>query len=178
MSEDRRQLELQAYHDGELRGLRRFLVARRVARDPEARRELEELGALGTVLRDAQAGDAGAGPDLWEAIRAELPTAPSPLRDTLPKAEPRVVPSWRRPARMGGLGGAVGAGLVAVLLALLWVGGDPGDAATGGSVRWLDAGTTPTMVLQDDREATIIWLLEPGDATGMQAPRRRTDALG
>lgn len=172
MKPNRRQLELQAYHDGELRGVRRLLVARRVARDPEAQREIEEMQSLGATLRDAEAGAAEL--DLWEAIRAELPTAPSPLRDGAPAAaRPRAGPAWRLPATVAG------AGLAAMLLALLWVGGDPGDAAARGSVRWLDAGATPTMLLQDDREATIIWLLEPADATGMQGPRRRSErALG
>ena len=35
-----------------------------------------------------------------------------------------------------------------------------GDAAPVGSVRWIDANRKPVMVLQDDRDATIIWVIE------------------
>jgi hypothetical protein len=34
-------------------------------------------------------------------------------------------------------------------------------------VRWIDANRKPVMVLQDDRDATIIWVLEkPEETTG------------
>jgi hypothetical protein len=42
-----------------------------------------------------------------------------------------------------------------------------GDAAPVGSLRWLDSKGKPVIVLQDDRDATIIWVLEkPPQATG------------
>ena len=41
---------LQAYHDGELSWLARRRVERRLARDPDARRELEGMRSLGSLL--------------------------------------------------------------------------------------------------------------------------------
>jgi hypothetical protein len=44
---------------------------------------------------------------------------------------------------------------------------DRGDAPGARSLRWLDAEGKPALVLQDDGEATIIWVVHPaGDVSG------------
>ena len=152
-------LLLQAYHDGELSWLGRLRAERLLRRDPEAREQLEEWTQLGSLLREQDA-DAET-PDLWDAIRAELPRAAA--------RQEAVSPGWLsegsagRWLRLGPPLAAAAAGAALALTLLL----QPGDAAGGPSIRWLDAGDRSAMVLQDDREATIIWVLE-GQAAGSQ----------
>jgi len=149
MSETSRQhmQELHAFRDGELSAFRRWRVARRLARDPRARRELAALGELGALLRE-QAESVGE-PDLWEGIRARLPYAvrPEPLAGPLPDA-PRA-PIWA--------GAALATAVVAVVVATGMLSGDAPNVA---SVRWLDGRGKPVMVLRDDPEATIIWVIQ------------------
>lgn len=159
-SEERRIRELYAYHDGELGAWRRLRVRRRLARDPAARRELSAIAELGALLRE-EAAEAPS-PDLWAGLRERLAVTPRPA----------VLPAVREPRWPARLPGWVGAGLVAAALAtLLWIGGHPGNAPAAGSVRWLDAGGRPAMVLQDNREATIIWLLDSPDRTAGRSDR-------
>ena len=81
MMSDRLVKDLHAYHDGEIRGLRRWWLERRIAADPAARGELERIRELGAALR-AQAEQTPA-PDLWGAIVMQLPPAlpAAPERD-------------------------------------------------------------------------------------------------
>jgi anti-sigma factor RsiW len=144
--------ELAAYHDGELSWLARRRVERRLARDAGARRELASLAELGALLRE-QASAASAAPDLWAGISAQLATArrPEPLEadDALPSPS-GWLPAW------------LGAGLAAASVAAVMASGAlAGDAAPVGSVRWLDGKGKSVIVLQDDRDATIIWVLDP-----------------
>ena len=57
--------------------------------------------------------------------------------------------------------------MAATALALA-IGLEWGDPSVSGSVRWIDSRGKPLMVLQDDRKATIIWVIEgePGDLSG------------
>jgi anti-sigma factor RsiW len=140
--------ELHAFRDGELSAWRRWRVARRLARDPRARRELASLDELGALLREQAAKVAA--PDLWEGIRARLPYAerPAPLSEPLRQPAPRA-PAW--------LGAALASAVVALVVATGFV---SGDAPAVASVRWLDAKGKPVMVLRDDRKATIIWVIQ------------------
>jgi anti-sigma factor RsiW len=155
---DRINLHLQAYYDGELRGLARWRFERRLARDPAARQELLALEETGRLLRDAEAE--AAAPDLWEAIRLRLPAL-----DTQ-RAEVEEAPAAPR-SRLWALSPWVGVGVAAAVLALA-IGVEWGDASVPGSVRWIDSRGKPLMVLQDDSKATIIWVIEgePGDLSG------------
>lgn len=154
MMSERLVKDLHAYHDGELRGLRRWWVERRIAASPAARAELERIRELGAALR-AQAEQTPS-PDLWSAIVLQLPPAvpePATARDrdgfgfTLPK--------WA--------GMIVAAGAVAVAF-LVMPGGAPAPspvppAVRESAVQLLDTGRRPAVILQDDAEATIILLL-------------------
>jgi anti-sigma factor RsiW len=155
---DRINLRLQAYYDGELRGLARWRFERRLARDPAARQELLALEETGRLLREA-AAEASA-PDRWEAIRLRLPALDAQ------RAEVEEAPAAPR-SRLWALSPWVGVGVAAAALALA-IGVEWGDASASGSVRWIDSRGKPLMVLQDDSKATIIWVIEgePGDLSG------------
>jgi anti-sigma factor RsiW len=138
---------LHAYHDGELQGLRRWWLERRIAASPEAQAELARLGGIGAALR-AQAEQTPA-PDLWSAIVMQLPPA-------VPRAERDgfgfTLPKW--------VGAAVAAGAVAIAFFAMPGGGPtPGPVFRGSAVQLLDTGRRPALILQDDAEATIILLL-------------------
>jgi anti-sigma factor RsiW len=148
---------LQAYYDGELRGLARWRFERRLRRDPELREELLALQETGRLVRDAVSE--GAAPDLWEAIRLRLPALDAQRAEAAETAPPR---SWIRTVSPW-----VGVAAATAALALA-IGVDWSDASDPGSVRWIDSRGTPLMVLQDDSEATIIWVIEgpSGDLSG------------
>jgi anti-sigma factor RsiW len=152
MMSERLVKQLHAYHDGELTGLRRWWLERRIAASPAAQAELARLGELGAALR-AQAEEAPA-PDLWSGIVMRLPAA-------APAAEPAreglgfTLPRW--------VGAAVAAGAIALAVFVMPRGDSPlvpaPADARGSAVQLLDTGRRPAVILQDDAEATIILLL-------------------
>ncbi len=146
-------MALAAYHDGELGPLRRWWIERRLRRDPETRRELESLAALGGLLRDAEPA-APAAPDIGDEVRRKIAARAAPEREHLG--------ARLRPALPWAAAGAALAAAAATVLLLLGgpeltgLGGAP--LASEGAVRWLDSRGQPMMILQDDREATLIWV--------------------
>jgi anti-sigma factor RsiW len=143
----RKDLErLQAYHDGELGAWAARGVRRQLARDPHARAELERLRVLGDALR-AQAEEVPS-PDLWRQIVTQLPAA-APVAEV--------------PSRGFGWGVSQWAGAAALAVSLAWavvlVPKTGETLPTPSSVLLLDTGRRPAFVLQDDRNATIIWVL-------------------
>ena len=158
------QRELHAYRDGELPLWRRWRVARRLREEPAAQRELAGITELGALLREHAAVQPV--PDLWADVRARLATAerPAPLEadDAVPARAPWL-PAW--------LGAGLAAASVAAVMATGWL---AGDAAPQGSVRWVDSKGKPVIVLQDDRDATIIWVLQKPK---VQSTLRGRDAM-
>lgn len=148
MTSERLTKQLHAYHDGELRGPRRWWMERLIARSPEAQAELARLQEIGAAMR-AQA-ERTPTPDLWGGIVMRLPAA-------VPSAGERegfgfTLPKW--------VGAAVAAGAVA--LAIYVMPGQPARTPPVGrdsAVQLLDTGRRPAVILQDDAEATIILLL-------------------
>jgi anti-sigma factor RsiW len=146
----RERQELHAFQDGELPFWRRWRVSRRVARDLEAQRELASIAELGALLREQAAAQPT--PELWESVRAQLATAPRPKPlvddDAVGSAAPGL-PAW------------LGAGLAtASVVAVMASGVLAGETPRVESVRWLDGKGKPVWVIQDDRDATIIWVLD------------------
>jgi len=141
---------LNAYHDGELGRWARRRFERRLARDPELRRELAALVELSDLVRASEPPLAV--PDLWDGIAARLAAA---------DAE-RVEAGWleRRPGWLERLRGpavafvAAGAAAAALAIALL-----SGETPSGGVVHWVDGGDRNVMVLEGD--VTVIWVLDP-----------------
>lgn len=155
-----RDVELDAFRDGELSAWRRFWVARRVARDPALRRRLEAMERLGGLLREQ--AERMPVPDFWADVRARLATAPRPAPLSAPI--PHAPPAGARPVWVGAAFAAI---VVAGVMATSWL---PGDAPHMSSLRWLDSKGKPVMVLRDDPEATIIWVIDK--------PKRTTTAGG
>ena len=145
MSESRMRL-LEAYHDGELGWLGRWRVRRLLAQDPDVRADLAGLETLGGLLREIESE--ASTPDLWDAVRLRL-SGLDARRAEAAAAGPSTVPRWI------GAGLATAAAALALVIGLQLV--PPSDS---GAIRWLDSRGKPVVVLQDDRDATIIWLLE------------------
>lgn len=94
MTDDDR-LAIEAFRDGELGGLARRRMERRLRRSPELRAELDELSRLSSLLvadpREPDEGEAPASLGTWQAIAGALPAVDSQILD-----EPRLGPA---PAR-------------------------------------------------------------------------------
>ncbi|NNL86652.1 MAG: hypothetical protein HKP27_13415 [Myxococcales bacterium] len=159
MKVSRKDQKMMAYHDGELSWASRWLLARSLRRDASARAELKLWGAVGEVLRKEVGEEAS--PDLWPEISDRLrASAEQGARPSRPGW------NWRWPELAAG----VAAGLAIGWWALV-SGSTPGEE----SIRWLDSGGKTVMVLQDDAEATIIWVPGPEPE---ELSQRRTDGLG
>ena len=73
-----------------------------------------------------------------------------------------VVSLWFSLPRWIGAGLATAAAALALVIGLQLV-----PPSGSGAVRWLDSRGNPVVVLQDDHDATIIWLLEaPAEVSG------------
>jgi len=144
---------LHAYHDGELSGFARWRFERNLRRSPGLQRELAELRSLSSLLHQQEAGGAP-GVDLWDRIALGLPAADAR------RAEDREAPSvgrgaawWLKPI------GAVAA-TAAVAVAYLYPGASPTAPVSGNVVRWIDSGERGVVVLEDDPDSTIIWVMD------------------
>ena len=154
---ERDERRLHAYHDGELRGLTRWLFERRLARSPELQRELRGLSELGLLLRERAA--AAPGPELWDRIALRLPAADARREAAASEGAAARRIGWLRP-----LGAAAAALAVAAVAAQQWLTAPVLEQA--GVVRWMDSRGRSVMVLEEDEqnEVTIIWLLDGGPA--------------
>jgi anti-sigma factor RsiW len=145
---------LHAYHDGELSRLSRWRFERELRRSPALQRELAGLRDLGDALR-ARDGS-GPSPDLWDALALRLP-AEDVRRAERGRAD--VARAWG--ARESWWLKPVGA--LAVSAALVWaliLGVGSESPSAGGVVRWIDSGGRSVMVLDDQPDTTIIWVLD------------------
>ncbi len=175
----REQRDLNAYHDGELSGLRRWLFERRLSRSPRLRAELEELKRLASWVQGA--GQASPSADVWDSIALRLPAIDATLGEQRQRRGERL-PSrdgqrqrrdeqWhrrdeRRDRRgknwLAAYSRPLAAAAVTAALALALFLGIMEDAAppTPGIIRSLDTGGRSVMVLEDQGDATIVWLLD------------------
>ena len=169
----RDQRDLNAYHDGELSGLRRWLFERRLLRSPRLRAELEELKRLARWVQGVDAQPPSV--DVWDDIALRLPAIDAQLveqrqrrveqRQGLAEQRQRR-DEWRGWRGMGWLAAysrPLAAVAVTAALALALFLGIMEDALspTPGIIRWLDTGGRSVMVLEDQGDATIVWLLDP-----------------
>ncbi len=173
----RDQRGLNAYHDGELRGLRRWIFERRLSRSPSLRAELEELKRLARWVQELDPQPPSV--DVWDDIALHLPALDAQSDEQRRKRDEQWQKrdeQWRRRAERREWSGMdwlaahtrpVGAVAVSAALALALFLGIMQDAppATSGIIRWLDTGGRSVMVLEDQGDATIVWLLDaPEDA--------------
>jgi anti-sigma factor RsiW len=170
----REQRDLNAYHDGELSGLRRWRFERRLSRSPRLRAELEELKRLARWVQGA--GVQPPSVDVWDdiALRLSAIDAQSGEQRQRPEEQPQRRDEWRERRGMGWLAAysrPLAAAAVTAALALALFLGIMEDAGppTPGIIRWLDTGGRGVMVLEDQGDATIVWLLdalEEGNSEG------------
>lgn len=149
----RREALLHAYHDGELSGLARWRFERRLRRDPALRRALASLDGMRRELR-ALESDAPA-PDVWDALALRLPAADARRGEAAARAQVggRRLVWWLAPIGAA----AAAAAVVLVVYGAFW---RTAPAEAGGVVRWIDTGGRSVMVLDDDPDTTIIWVLD------------------
>jgi anti-sigma factor RsiW len=160
---DRR--DLNAYHDGELSGLRRWLFERRLSRSPRLRAELEELKRLAHWVQGV--GVQPPSVDVWDDIALRLPAIDAELVEQRQRHvgqgqrrdEGR---DWRGMGWLAAYSRPLTAVAVTAALALALFLGIMEDAVspTPGIIRWLDTGGRSVMVLEDQGDATIVWLLD------------------
>ena len=146
---------LHAYHDGELTGFARWRFERELRRSPALQAELEQVMALGEMLRVRDAAEPS--PDLWGAISARLPVADAHRIEDLLEPAGASWADWLGPwlKPMGAI-----AATAAVALAVVYGGSWQETPKAGGVVRWIDSGDRGVMVLDDDPNTTIIWVLD------------------
>lgn len=142
---------LHAYHDGELSPLARWRFERTLRKSPELRRELAALRALQGGLRtlDADAEE----PDLWRGVAQGLPAADERPAEARGEAQGHSLVWWLTP-----IGAAAAA--TALVWAVVYGGFWTHTRAAGGVVRWIDSGGRSVLVLDDDPDTTIIWVLD------------------
>jgi len=158
--------DLYAYHDGELGGLRRWLFERRLERSSALRSELEALERLTRCVRASEPPPPSV--DVWDEIALRLP-AINAQSDSQPRTRDR---RWQRRVERWGwrdldwlatYSRPLAAVAVSVALALalfLGIMEGGGAPAAPGMIRWLDTGGRSVMVLEDQGDATIVWLLD------------------
>jgi len=157
----RDQRDLNAYHDGELRGLRRWIFERRLAHSAELRAELAELKRMSRWVQEW--GPQSASVDVWDEIALRLPAI-----DATRQAQRGGRAAWREPRAwlaldwLAAYARPITAVAVTAALALALFLGIMEDSAPPipGMIRWLDTGGRSVMVLEDQGDATIVWLLD------------------
>ena len=157
------QADLEAYHDRELSWWRRRRVEAGLRRSPELRRELDLLKQMSTA--GAIAERPLASPDLWADLSGQLGAVDTEKRALVgagPAAgRPRLRDALSGPFGWKPVGLAMAAG-AAVLAVGLWnpLAPLPEEPAVG-VVRYLDTGGKSVMLI-DEEDVTIIWLIEGG----------------
>ena len=144
---------LYAYHDGELTGFARRRFEQRLRRSPDLQAELAALSSMGTALRDIDAD--GPAPDIWDDIALRLPGLDAQREAQVEPASPGWL-AWL----VGPLGAALATAAAAVGLAIAVY--TPEVVPSGPAIRWLDSGGHSVMVIDDESEMTIIWMLDDG----------------
>jgi anti-sigma factor RsiW len=166
----RNQRDLNAYYDGELSGLRRWIFERRLARSPQLRAELEELRRVSRWVQDLDPAPASV--DVWDDVALRLPAIDAQREERGGGRDAQRVPravrgldwlaAYVRPIA------AVAAATALALALFLGIMEDVAPPAPG-MIRWLDTGGRSVMVLEEQGGATIVWLLdtpEDGDPEG------------
>ena len=156
-----------AYHDGELGAFGRWRFERRLARSADLRAQLDKLREIGSLMRESQPTDPS--PDLWDAIALRLPAADAQREAPAESAGPLV--GWLSAHRPLAAAAATAALAVALVLGII----REGPGTHPGVISWLDTGGRSVMVLEDQSNATIVWLLEaPTEGASLRA---RLDAV-
>ena len=169
----REQRDLNAYHDGELSGLRCWIFERRLVRSPRLRAELEELKRVSQWVQEVDPQSPRV--DVWDDVALRLPAIDATREERREGRdewqEPRV---WLGMDWLAAYSRPIAAVAVAAALALALFLGIMEDTAPPmpGMIRWLDTGGRSVMVLEDQGDATIVWLLEAPEAGASEGGMR------
>ena len=168
----RDQRDLGAYHDGELSRLRRWIFERRLARSAGLRADLEGLKRLSRYVQGSDPQPPSV--DVWDQIAIHLPAIDDQFegqrqgvdrqRDRRDQPQHRGAEQreWRGMDWLAAYSRplvAVAAG-VALALALFLGIMEDGAPQIPGVIRWLDTGGRSVIVLEDQEDVTIVWLLD------------------
>ena len=143
---------LHAYHDGELTRLDRWKFELRLRGSPELQRELASLRRLKKEIRKLDSNSPE--PDVWDGVAQRLPALDRNRVDAAVAREGRRHWAWWL-TPLGAAGAAA-----AVVWAVVWGGFWKDTHDHGGVVRWIDSGGRSVLVLDDDPDSTIIWVLD------------------
>jgi anti-sigma factor RsiW len=144
----RDQRDLNAYHDGELSGLRRWIFERRLVRSPRLRTELEELKRVSQWVQELDPQSARI--DVWDDIALRLFAIDATREDQREGRD-----EWQEPRAWLGMdwlaaySRPIAAVAVTAALALALFLGIMEDTAppAPGMISWLDTGGRSVMVL-------------------------------
>ncbi len=159
----RDQRDLSAYHDGELSGLRRWIFQYRLSRSPSLRAELEELKRVAGWVQELDRQPPSV--DVWGDIARRLPALDAQSNEQRERSGMDWLAAYSRPV----VAVAVGAALaLALFLGIM----EDAAAPTPGIIRWLDTGGRSVMVLEDQGDATIVWLLDAPEDGALEGGSR------
>ena len=158
-------LDVAAYSDGELRGWRRWWFERRLARSPALRAELDELRRVSRWVRALEVEARSV--DLWDRIALRLLALDAELAEARAAREAGRWAPFARPLAAVAAGAALA---VAIALGIM----QDGVASKPGVIRWLDTGGRGVMVLEDQGDATIVWLLDAPEEDAGKGGSRET----
>ncbi len=142
---------LQAYHDGELRGLRLWWWTWRLRRDPALRAELRALHSISDWVRGSQPEPSP--PPLWNTLAPRLATVDAEVAGVQRQTSS---PLWSWRWSFLALPVSVAA---IVILALFFVLSHP-QSSQAGVVRSLDTRGHRILVLSLSEDTTVIWVLD------------------
>ncbi|MBW2493466.1 MAG: hypothetical protein JRE43_01845 [Deltaproteobacteria bacterium] len=163
----RDQRDLNAYYDGELSGLRRWIFERRLERSAQLRTELEELKRVSRWVRELDPQSPSV--DVWDDVALRLPAIDA-SRDERREPRAQLGVDW-----LVGYSRPIAAVAASAALALALFLGIMEDAAppAPGMIHWLDTGGRSVMVLEEQQgDATIVWLLEAPEAGASEGGMR------
>jgi len=134
------------------------LFERQLSRSPRLRAELEELNRVARWIEAVDPNPPNI--DVWDDVALRLPAI-----DAERAGQPQGLDErrdWRGMDWLAAYSRPVAAVAVSAALALALFLGIMEDAAlpTPGTIRWMDTGGRSVMVLEDQGDATIVWLLD------------------
>jgi anti-sigma factor RsiW len=161
----RDQRDLNAYHDGELSGLRSWIFERRLARSPALLADLEALKQLSRRVQGMGAQPPSV--DVWDEIAIQLPAIDAQFEGQRQRRDGQrqrggEQREWLGMDWLAAYARPLVAVAASVALALALFLGIMEDSAPQipGVIRWLDTGGRSVIVLEDQDDATIVWLLD------------------
>ncbi len=116
------------------------------------------LREIGDAARAVEVGIAS--PPLWDALAGRLRAVDAEIevaRDRTPGRASALLAGWRP---LGAAALAAASALALVLALRASAPAAPGESVGVGSLRFLDTGGVPVILMQESEDVTIIWLMD------------------